>query len=252
MSPVSCKLLMRVSVWRCPAATWRASRRTPRPRFADVVARLREFGEDAVRVGLAARDRIGNGVRMSRAEHHGSLELICGCMFSGKSEALLARLADAEGQGLATAAFKHVLDDRYDREEIVTHGGARRPALPITDVSRLARLAGEAQVIAIDEAQFFEPALVEACLDLVARGRTVLVAGLDRDSWGEPFGPMPALAAVADRITRTEARCAVCGAPATRTQRLAPVCSTNMIGGAESYEPRCTTCFRPPPVELRR
>ena len=123
--------------------------------------------------------------------------------------------------------------------------------MPLVSASRLGELAGEAEVVVIDEAQFFGPELVTACQALARTGRRVIVAGLDRDSWGQPFGPVPALAAVADQVTRIQAVCARCGAPADYTQRLVPVEGRTMIGGPESYEPRCAQCFQEPPIELR-
>ncbi|MEP0842586.1 MAG: thymidine kinase [Phycisphaerae bacterium] len=182
----------------------------------------------------------------------GRIELICGPMFSGKSERLLDRLAEAGRRGEAAAAFKHAADDRYHPEQIVTHGGRRRAARPVASAGQIRAAVGDARLVVIDEAQFFDLDLVEACRRLAEEGRTVLVAGLDRDSWGRPFGPMPHLERIADQVTRTVGTCARCGAPAVRTQRLAPIEGPRMIGGPEAYEPRCLDCFVPPPVEPRR
>jgi len=182
----------------------------------------------------------------------GRLELICGCMFSGKTLYLIEQVFQARGAGLKVAAFKHASDDRYGRTHIVTHNGQRTEAMLLGSGSQLGELAGEADVVVIDEAQFFGPDLAPACQALARSGRRVIVAGLDRDSWGEPFGPVPGLAAVADQVTRTQAVCARCGGPAEYTQRLAPVEDRTMIGGPESYEPRCARCFQAPPIERRR
>jgi thymidine kinase len=182
----------------------------------------------------------------------GRLILIRGCMFSGKSEQLVDRLMAAKDEGRPVAAFKHACDDRYAAGQIVTHNGRRIDALPLSDPRRILNLAVRADVVAIDEAQFFGGELFEVCRDLVEQGREVVVAGLDLDSWGQPFGPMPELAAIAEEIIRTHARCARCGAPADRTQRLAAVEGQKMVGGPESYEPRCAACFQAPPAELRR
>ncbi len=182
----------------------------------------------------------------------GSIELIRGCMFSGKSERLLERLADANRRAVASAAFKHASDNRYAESRIVTHSGHRSEAIPVASAAELFERVGDARLVVIDEAQFFGDDLIDACERMRARGIEVAVAGLDRDSWGQPFGPMPGLEAIADRITPTRAVCSQCGGPAEYTQRLAPVESRTMIGGPEAYEPRCARCFVAPPIELRR
>jgi len=181
----------------------------------------------------------------------GRIEVICGCMFSGKSERLLKRLAEAQSHSTPITAFKHASDDRYGQTQIVTHSGHRTKAVPVSSPARILELVGQAELIAIDEAQFFDLDLVQTCCRIREMGLTVVVAGLDRDAWGEPFGPIPGLAEIADELTRTEAVCSVCGSTADHTQRLAPVEGSKMIGGPESYEPRCAQCFEPPPAELR-
>ncbi len=181
----------------------------------------------------------------------GSLEVITGCMFSGKSESLIARLDEAREHGRPVAAFKHSSDNRYSRSEIVAHCGRRESAVAVPDASRIVELAAGGDLIVIDEAQFFGTDLVEACRVLVAGGKEVVVAGLDLDSWGLPFGPMADLMSIAHRVTRLEAVCACCGRPADHTQRLSPVAGQKMVGGAGCYEPRCAGCFRAPPIELR-
>lgn len=188
----------------------------------------------------------------AEATECGRIELVCGCMFSGKSLQLMDRVRQARQAGLKVAAFKHASDDRYGQTHIVTHNGQRMEATPVASADRIASLAGDANVIAIDEGQFFDSSLVDACQRMARAGRVVIVAGLDRDSWGLPFGPIPALAEIADQVTRTTAVCARCGQPAEYTQRLVPVADRTMIGGRESYEPRCSRCFQPPPADLRR
>lgn len=173
-------------------------------------------------------------------------------MFSGKSERLLDRLAAARAAGLACVAFKHASDDRYHSDQIVTHGGRRGEALGVGSASGMLELAGGARVVVVDEAQFFAIDLVEVCRRWVGEGRTVVIAGLDLDAWGKPFGPMPYLGELADTVTRTCGVCAQCGRPADRTQRVTPIEGPRMVGGPESYEPRCRDCFKPPPLELRR
>lgn len=190
-----------------------------------------------------------------KLEHNtapGRVTLICGCMFSGKSERLVNAAQSAYAAGRQVAAFKHASDNRYAASHIVTHNGQRVDAIAVSDVGRLLQAAGQADLVVIDEAQFFGDELVVACRSLATAGHEVIVAGLDLDSWGLPFGPMPKLEALADEVVRTSATCARCGRPANRTQRLTPVADQIMIGGPENYEPRCEACFVPPPAELRR
>jgi thymidine kinase len=173
-------------------------------------------------------------------------------MFSGKSERVVGRLRAAQEEGHAVAAFKHASDDRYAARQIVTHSGQRIDAVPVSACARMLDLAGPASVICIDEAQFFSDELIDVCRTFAEQGRDVIVAGLDLDSWGLPFGPMPAVAAMADEVVQTHGVCAQCGQVADHTQRLTPIASQKMIGGPESYEPRCAACFVAPSPELRR
>ncbi len=185
------------------------------------------------------------------ADTTGRLEVICGCMFSGKSELLITRLQEAQRRGRRVAVFKHASDTRYDASDIVTHSHLRFQARPIERSDACLAAQDDADVVAVDEAQFFDAGLPAVCRRLADMGKHVIVAGLDRDSWGLPFGPMPQVMAVADAVTWTTASCAVCGQPAEYTQRTAPLGET-MIGGADAYEPRCARCFVAPPAELRR
>jgi len=182
----------------------------------------------------------------------GSIELICGCMFSGKSERLIARAESAQREGRRVAGFKHASDDRYDVGQIASHSGRTCPARPVHHPEEIEGLVGDAELVLIDEAQFFGPEIVEVCRRLAADGRTVVLAGLDRDSWGEPFGPMPALAEIADHVVRTQGVCSQCGRPADYTQRISPVGGINMVGGPGAYEARCREHFQAPPAALRR
>lgn len=173
-------------------------------------------------------------------------------MFSGKTEALLRRLAEARALAMSAATFKHAHDDRYHDQELATHSGQRTAARAVASATEIGRLAGDAQLVVIDEAQFFGIDLVATCQKLAADGRTVVVAGLDLDSWGEPFGPVPYIERIADVVTRTQGKCAICGGAADHTQRVAPVEGLCMIGGPEAYQARCARCFVAPPMELRR
>lgn len=181
----------------------------------------------------------------------GRIEVVCGCMFSGKSQVLISRVQNARQRNERVTVFKHASDTRYDASSIVTHDRRRLVAVPIERSNELLTAATDADVIAIDEAQFFDAELPAVCRDLAESGKHVIAVGLDRDSWGLPFGPMPELIAMADEVTRTTAQCAVCGRPAEFTQRTTPI-GGDMVGGEEAYEPRCGQCFTPPPAPLRR
>lgn len=179
----------------------------------------------------------------------GWLELITGPMFSGKSEELIRRVTRAFIARQTVQVFKPAIDDRYGEVAVASHNGRTLNAVPIEGVAGLqARLADSTQVIAIDEAQFLPDELINAALDLADAGSRVIVAGLDLDFRGEPFGPMPELLARAEVVDKLTAVCSVCGLAATRTQRLIgghpahfddPVI---MVGAAEAYQARCRRC----------
>jgi thymidine kinase len=181
----------------------------------------------------------------------GRIELICGCMFSGKTERLIERVALAQAQGVSVAVFKHALDDRYGPSDLISHSGRRSRAIPIDRPELLAELAHGARLIVVDEAQFFSDGLVQVCRLLADRGAQVVLAGLDRDSWGLPFGAMPALRAAADTVLHTTATCAACGESAEYTYRRIATPGAKMVAAADCYEPRCGRCFEAPPMELR-
>jgi thymidine kinase len=177
----------------------------------------------------------------------GSLELIVGCMYSGKSEELIRRVRRAVIARQRVQVFKAAIDTRYSAVDVVSHSGQSTAALPVPTIDALwARIEADTHVVAIDEAQFFDRGLVDACEELAREGRRVMVAGLDLDFRGEPFGQMPELIARADAISKLTAVCSVCGEPnATRTQRLvgglpaeygAPLIA---VGAADLYEARC-------------
>lgn len=168
-------------------------------------------------------------------------------MFAGKTEYLIARLRSEQAQGRRVRAFKHAIDERYGPEHLVTHTGDRFPALRVRDAAMLLEQAQAADVVAIDEGQFFKRPLVAVVQTLRAGGRTVLVAGISSDCWGRPFEPMPELTALADEVVLRQAPCRVCGAPAPFTQRMVAVHTDLMVGGVGDYEPRCAAHFAPPP-----
>lgn len=179
--------------------------------------------------------------------HRGRIELICGCMFAGKTAQLIERLRAAEAAGRRTLAVKHAIDDRYASGELATHDGRRHAAAVCRDAAEVAAAAAarRAEVVGIDEVQFFGRELVEVCRALAAGGVDVIAVGLEHDAWGRPFAPVPQLLELADRVTVMTVPCRRCGAAAHFTQRMTPVIDGDMIGGPGDYEPRCAACFRP-------
>ncbi|MCB9681460.1 MAG: thymidine kinase [Alphaproteobacteria bacterium] len=175
----------------------------------------------------------------------GWIEVIAGCMFSGKTEELLRRIRRAQIARQRVIVFKPTVDVRYAVDEVVTHGDARVACVPVAHAADIARLVGEADVIGIDEAQFFDGALTGICDKLADEGRRVVVAGLDQDYRGVPFEPMPELLAIAEYITKTLAVCTVCGAPASRTQRLVARETRVLLGATDTYEARCRRHWDP-------
>jgi thymidine kinase len=178
----------------------------------------------------------------------GWLEVICGPMFSGKSEEMIRRLRRAEIAGQRVVIFKPQIDDRYGATDVVSHAGARMRAVPITAVAEVAKGAQGFDVVGIDEAQFLGEGIVACALGLAERGVRVVVAGLDQDFRRLPFGPMPELLSRAEFVDKLQAVCHRCGGPATTTQRLvdgqpAPYSGeTVVVGAAEQYEARCRGC----------
>lgn len=176
----------------------------------------------------------------------GWIEVIVGCMFSGKTEELIRRLRRAEIARQKVVVFKPRVDNRYSSDHIVSHSEAKLKSLEVESSKEVEQLAQEAQVIGIDEGQFFDTGLVEVAERLANQGKRVLIAGLDQDYRGKPFEPMPQLLAIAEYITKTLAICVVCGNPADRTQRTIASNERVVVGAKDSYEARCRKCFKPP------
>jgi len=183
---------------------------------------------------------------MSYPFRSGFIEVICGPMFSGKSEELIRRLRLARIARQRVQVFKSSLDDRYDQNRIVSHSDQSLQAVVVKAPADLLRLVEDrTEVIGIDEVQFFDASIVEVCERLANLGKRVIVAGLDLDYRGVPFEPVPQLMAVAEYVTKTLAICARCGAPASRSQRLVPREERIVVGAGDTYEARCRHCFEP-------
>lgn len=190
---------------------------------------------------------------MYQPRRGGWIEVICGCMFSGKTEELIRRVKRAQIARQKIQVFQHCLDLRYGEHCVASHSGAQLEATTArTAAEILHQIEPDTRMVAIDEAQFFDTAIAPVCEELADRGLRVIVAGLDMDFRGEPFGAMPRLLAVAEMVDKLNAICVVCGGPATRTQRLIdgkpayyedPVI---MVGASEVYEARCRTCHQVP------
>lgn len=176
----------------------------------------------------------------------GSIEVICGSMFSGKTEELIRRLRRAEIARQRVAIFKPAIDARYDNNHIVSHSEQRLRSEPVRAAREILDKVGEAQVVGIDEGQFFDEDLVRVCNALAESGRRVIVAGLDMDYRGKPFEPMPQLMAIAEQVTKTQAICIKCGGTASYTQRLTASRDRVVVGAKDMYEARCRSCFEPP------
>lgn len=178
----------------------------------------------------------------------GWVEVVVGCMFSGKTEELVRRLRRAPYAKQKVASFKPVIDARYHKTHIQSHGGISIEATPVKSPEDILRLVGDAQVVGIDEAQFFDETLVDVVQELAREGRRVIVAGLDLDYRGVPFGPIPHIMAVAEYVTKVHALCTVCGAPASRSQRVTDSDNQVLVGGATAYEARCRKHWSPQPT----
>lgn len=179
---------------------------------------------------------------------YGWVEVVCGCMFSGKTEELIRRMTRAQIARQKLQVFKPVIDDRYGKEFVASHNSNRIQSIPVHNPQEiLALLDDSTRVVGIDEAQFFDHSLVEVVERLAQRGIRVVVAGLDMDFRGEPFGPIPQLLAIAEQVTKLSAICVVCGAPASRSQRVSSSEETVLVGAQDSYEARCRAHHHPEP-----
>ena len=172
----------------------------------------------------------------------GWIEIITGCMFSGKTEELIRRLRRAEIAKQKVKIFKPLIDTRYSDKSIVSHNEQSLPSILIKDINEVLEHSDDAQVVAIDEAQFFSADITKVCNKLAMSGKRVIVAGLDQDYLGVPFEPMPQLLAIAEYITKQLAICVECGNPADKTQRKTASSERVIVGAADIYEARCRQC----------
>ena len=181
-----------------------------------------------------------NGEMMRR----GRVEVVCGSMFSGKTEELIRRLRRAQFAKQRVEIFKPAIDVRYSEEEVVSHEGTSIPSTPVDSSASILLMGQESDVVGIDEAQFFDEHIVEVCNELAARGIRVIVAGLDLDFKGQPFGPMPQLCAIADEVTKVHAICVRCGALAYVSHRIVAGDKQVLLGERQEYEPLCRECYK--------
>ena len=184
--------------------------------------------------------RVGNS---SRAARRGWIEVICGSMFSGKTEELIRRLNRAKIAKQKIEIFKPAVDKRYHEEDVVSHNANAIRSTPIDFAQDMLLLGGSCDVVGVDEAQFFDDGLAEVCVKLANSGVRVIAAGLDMDYLGKPFGPMPALMAVAEYVTKVHAVCVQCGDIATYSYRSDASDRQVLLGEADVYEARCRHCF---------
>ena len=181
---------------------------------------------------------------IGEAHRPGRIEVVCGSMFSGKTEELIRRMKRAKFAKQKVEIFKPSIDTRYSDEDVVSHDQNSIHSTPIKSSGSLLLLASDIDVVGIDEAQFFDNGLVEVCNELANRGIRVIVAGLDMDFKGIPFGPIPALCAIADEVTKVHAICVRCGALAYVSHRLISNDRRVLLGEKDEYEPLCRECYQ--------
>lgn len=173
----------------------------------------------------------------------GRIEVICGSMFSGKTEELIRRMKRAKFARQKVEIYKPVIDTRYSKEDVVSHDHNAITSTPVDSSSAILLLSEDIEVVGIDEAQFFDNGLIDVCNQLANNGVRVIVAGLDMDYRGKPFGPIPALCAIADEVTKVHAICVRCGALAYISHRLVHNSNRVLLGEKDEYEPLCRDCY---------
>jgi thymidine kinase len=179
----------------------------------------------------------------SEARQNGWIEVICGSMFSGKTEELIRRLKRVEFAQQKLLLFKPAIDNRYHEEQVVSHKGSSLEAIPVSNSAEILKHWKKERIVAIDEAQFFDAGLVDVCADLAKHGVRVIIAGLDMDYLGKPFGPMPSLLCMAEYVTKVHAICVSCGNLAQYSHRTSKDEGQVLVGAVEKYEPLCRSCY---------
>ena len=177
------------------------------------------------------------------AKKAGSIEVICGSMFSGKTEELIRRMKRAQFAKQKVEIYKPCIDVRYSEDQVVSHDSHSIPSIPIDTPAKMLDISSDVEVVGIDEAQFFDNTLVDVVQTLANKGIRVIIAGLDTDFLGKPFGPMPALMAVAEDIQKVHAICVKCGSPANHSHRLSASDELVVLGETDIYEPLCRHCY---------
>jgi len=183
-------------------------------------------------------------------QNSGWIEVVCGSMFSGKTEELIRRLRRAEIAKMNIVIFKPKIDSRFSVEHIVSHNQLKMKSHVISDTKEILKISKNSEVVGIDEAQFFDQSIVMICKKLAGEGKRVIVAGLDTDYRGLPFGPMPEIMCEADYLDKLRAICVKCGNPASYTQRKTKDAKQVVIGELDKYEARCRNCFQAPDKNL--
>ena len=177
------------------------------------------------------------------AKKAGSIEVICGSMFSGKTEELIRRMKRAQFANQKVEIYKPCIDVRYSDDQVVSHDAHSIPSTPIDSPASMLLLSSDVEVVGVDEAQFFDDTIVDVVQTLANRGIRVIIAGLDTDFMGKPFGPMPALMAVAEDVQKVHAICMKCGSPANHSHRLSENDQLVVLGEKDIYEPLCRHCY---------
>ena len=180
---------------------------------------------------------------LESAKKAGSIEVICGSMFSGKTEELIRRMKRAQFAKQTVAIYKPCIDVRYSEDKVVSHDSHSIPSTPIDSPAKMLDLLNDVEVVGIDEAQFFDESIVGVVQTLANKGIRVIIAGLDTDFLGKPFGPMPALMAIAEDIQKVHAICVKCGSPANHSHRLVANSDLVVLGEKDEYEPLCRHCY---------
>ena len=180
---------------------------------------------------------------LESAKKAGSIEVICGSMFSGKTEELIRRMKRAQFAKQKVEIYKPCVDVRYSEDKVVSHDFHSIPSTPIDSPAKMLELSSDVEVVGVDEAQFFDSSIIEVVQTLANKGIRVIIAGLDTDFLGKPFGPMPALMAVAEDIQKVHAICVRCGSPANHSHRLSKSEELVLLGEKDEYEPLCRHCY---------